>query len=74
MDEHGKELSKAEISLHNSDSDLWIIVDDVVYDMSTFDHPGGKKGKSSIPTGLCTVSVYVAGWKKIDINPVLCQC
>lgn len=40
-----QQYSKEEISLHNQDGDLWVIIDDVVFDLSKFqeDHPGGKK-------------------------------
>lgn len=40
-------LSSADVSAHNKPNDLWIIVDDDVYDLSQFqeEHPGGKKSK-----------------------------
>eukprot|EP00871_Galdieria_phlegrea_P002950 jgi/Galph1/3656/GphlegSOOS_G2375.1 len=36
-------LSLQQVSLHNSRDDLWLIIDDKVYDFSSFvaDHPGG---------------------------------
>ncbi|KAK2756531.1 hypothetical protein FQN54_005424 [Arachnomyces sp. PD_36] len=40
-----KQYSKEEISLHNKDGDLWVLIDGIVYDLSKFQerHPGGKK-------------------------------
>ena len=41
-----KIFSKDDVAAHNKDGDLWIIVEDKVYDMSSFQklHPGGEKG------------------------------
>ena len=38
-------FSKADVASHNKPDNLWIIVDDDVYDLSKFqdEHPGGKK-------------------------------
>lgn len=35
-------LKKADVATHNSANDLWIIVDEDVYDLTTFqdEHPG----------------------------------
>ena len=51
MSSTSKLLSRDEVALHNKDGDLWVIVDDVVFDLSTWqeEHPGGKK---SLFTGL----------------------
>ena len=37
-----KSLSKADVAAHSKPDDLWIIVDDDVYDMTKFqeEHPG----------------------------------
>lgn len=37
--------SKADVASHSKPDNLWIIVDDDVYDLSKFqdEHPGGKK-------------------------------
>ncbi|KAI9796773.1 MAG: hypothetical protein M1833_006013 [Piccolia ochrophora] len=40
-----KTFSQADVASHNKPDSLWIIVDEDVYDLSTFqdEHPGGKK-------------------------------
>lgn len=40
-----KRFSAADVASHKTASDLWIIVDEDVYDLTSFqdDHPGGKK-------------------------------
>ena len=42
-------FSTADVSSHNKPNDLWIIVDQDVYDLTKFqdDHPGGKKSMST---------------------------
>ncbi|KAK2805944.1 Acyl-CoA [Onygenales sp. PD_10] len=44
-DTASKSFSKEEVSAHNKDGDLWIIIDQEVYNVSKFqdEHPGGKK-------------------------------
>ena len=41
-----RSYSQAEVAQHNSTGDLWIIIDQNVYDLSNFveEHPGGSKG------------------------------
>jgi cytochrome b involved in lipid metabolism len=43
-------FSLAEVSSHNTTADLWIIINDEVYDVTGFQktHPGGYKSKSSL--------------------------
>ena len=38
-------FSTADVASHNKGDNLWIIVDEDVYDLTKFqdDHPGGKK-------------------------------
>jgi cytochrome b involved in lipid metabolism len=38
-------FSTADVAAHNKGNDLWIIVDEDVYDLTKFqdEHPGGKK-------------------------------
>ena len=40
-----KSFSKDDVASHKTPQDLYIIVDDDVYDMTTFqsEHPGGQK-------------------------------
>lgn len=40
-----RDLSLTEIANHNSEQDCWVIIKDMVYDLTKFlpDHPGGKK-------------------------------
>jgi hypothetical protein len=42
-------ISVQEISKHNIPEDIWIVVDDTVYDMTKFapEHPGGAGSKFS---------------------------
>lgn len=37
-----KVFTLEEVSKHNTKEDCYIIIDNNVYDMSKFDHPGGK--------------------------------
>ena len=43
-----KSFKTSEVAAHNKPTDLWIIVDEDVYDLSKFqdEHPGGKKSMS----------------------------
>lgn len=45
-----KTFSTADVASHNKATDLYLIVDEDVYDLTTFqeNHPGGKKSKSGI--------------------------
>jgi hypothetical protein len=40
-----KRFSAADVASHKTASDLWIIVDEDIYDLTSFqeEHPGGKK-------------------------------
>ena len=42
-----KRFSTADVASHNKGDDLYIIVDEDVYDLTKFqeEHPGGKKSK-----------------------------
>jgi cytochrome b involved in lipid metabolism len=42
-----KTFSTQDVASHNKGDDLWIIVDEDVFDLTKFqdDHPGGKKSK-----------------------------
>lgn len=45
-----RSISVQEISQHNLPSDLWIVVDNTVYDLTDFapEHPGGASSMSSV--------------------------
>ena len=45
-----KRFSAADVASHKTASDLWIIVDEDVYDLTKFqdEHPGGKKSMSAL--------------------------
>jgi hypothetical protein len=45
-----KRFSAADVASHKTASDLWIIVDEDVYDLTNFqeEHPGGKKSMSAL--------------------------
>ena len=42
-----KSFSTSDVASHNKTDNLWIIVDQDVYDLTKFqeEHPGGKKSK-----------------------------
>jgi len=42
-------FSTADVASHNKADNLWIIVDEDVYDLTKFqdEHPGGKKSKNN---------------------------
>lgn len=43
-------FSTADVAKHNKPDDLYIVVDEDVYDLTKFadEHPGGKKSMSSL--------------------------
>ncbi|EQL37893.1 acyl-CoA dehydrogenase [Blastomyces gilchristii SLH14081] len=51
-----KSFSKMEVSSHNKDGDMWVIIDQDIYDISKFqdEHPGGKKILLSVAGGDAT--------------------
>lgn len=47
-------IAAQEIAKHNIPEDLWIVVDDTVYDLTEFapEHPGGAASRKSVPINL----------------------
>lgn len=45
-----KTFSTADVAKHNKTTDLYIVVDEDVYDLTKFqdEHPGGKKSKQDL--------------------------
>ncbi|XP_064538876.1 cytochrome b5 isoform X1 [Drosophila montana] len=45
-----KEISLAEVKKHNKSNDLWVIIEDKVYDLTKFlkEHPGGEDSLKSV--------------------------
>ena len=43
-DAETEQFTRADVARHNKDGDLWIVIDNAVYDISTFlkRHPGGS--------------------------------
>jgi cytochrome b involved in lipid metabolism len=50
-----KRFSAADVASHKTTNDLYIIVDEEVYDLTNFqeDHPGGKKSEQTSAYKLC---------------------
>jgi len=40
-----QQISRAKVAFHNKPNDCWVVIDQVVYDLSNFKdvHPGGKE-------------------------------
>jgi cytochrome b involved in lipid metabolism len=53
-------FTTTEVALHNKASDLWIILNGEVYDVTAFQsqHPGGQKSRSNIKTVLSILIGY----------------
>ncbi|XP_023169046.1 probable cytochrome b5 2 isoform X3 [Drosophila hydei] len=45
-----KEISLAEVKKHNKSEDLWVVIEDKVYDLTKFlhEHPGGEDSLISV--------------------------
>lgn len=48
-DAEAMHFSHEEVAMHNTPTDLWLIIDGDIYDMSAFseEHPGGRQGQLS---------------------------
>ena len=48
-----KTVSVDEVARHDKISDVWIVVNGIVYDMTEFapQHPGGPESESNFPMG-----------------------
>jgi len=57
-----KRFSTADVASHKTASDLWIIVDEDVYDLTNFqeEHPGGKKSMSNLDAQTSFAKLTVA--------------
>lgn len=44
--------SAHDVALHNECDNLWVIIDDRIFDLTNYmhEHPGGKKGSTPIHT------------------------
>ena len=38
----GRVVTKAELAQHASETDIWMVIDGGVYDVTGYDHPGGE--------------------------------
>ncbi len=56
-----KTLSASDVASHNKPDNLWVIVDEQVYDLTKFqeEHPGGKKSQCSLSVKLSTTALTV---------------
>lgn len=72
----------ADVASHNKPDNLWVVIDEDVYDLTNFqdDHPGGKKSKDRctplfgftlIAELLKRLSSPPAGWRKRRVEAIL---
>lgn len=59
-----KTFSKEDVSTHSKPDNLWIIIDEDVYDLTKFQdqHPGGQKSMFYV------FVVYIRRWCKVRVN------
>ena len=58
MREECVQVTRKEVAMHNKSSDLWCVIDGVVYDLTHFrhEHPGGEKGECAFVTSLSMIN------------------
>ncbi len=64
-------LSASDVASHNKPDNLWVIVDEQVYDLTKFqeEHPGGKKSQCSLSVKLSSSALTVHDVQSSNESP-----